>query len=153
MAKQTHSNGKTTVVAVRDAAPSLPLAPTLDPEIANAFMAGSDVVIPAGAEQVVFTPSYTVPIGAVVQGTYGGARVESATDQRTGEVKEFESFLFKNFNNTGLDVWLRGGWNFAQLLKLANTKLDERITMRRLADKQHPKDPVLRISQFEYFRG
>lgn len=155
MAKQTHSNG-TALEKSRPApqtATALALRQDLEPAIADAFRDGADVQIPAGAEQIVFTPSYTVPIGATVQGVYGGSRVESTQDAETGEVSNFESFLFKNLNGRGMDVWLRGGWNFAQLIKLANTRVGERITMIRNPDKQHPRDPRLRISQFEFYRG
>lgn len=145
-----------TAVAKREDIPpptALALSPNMGAELVEAFRDGADVQIPANAERVEFVPSYTVPVGATVQGQYGGTREEETVNAETGEVSKFDSFLFKNLNGSGQDVWLRGGWNFGQLIKLAKTREGERITMKRNPDKQHPRDPRLRIAEFDYYRG
>lgn len=136
-------------------APRPSLVPAEVPaDVLALFQAGDKVTVPEAADEIIFVPSYTVPPGRIVQGRYGGSRVEETADPETGEVGSYESFLFRDLNSSGQDVWLRGGWGFGQLIKLAKLGDGQLVTVERLAqDKPHPKDRRMRIAQFKLWKG
>lgn len=111
------------------------------------FVPVSEIEVPAGAEEITYEPSTTIPEGGAIQGIFRAKRTEEVVEN--GEVSTFPAFLIETEKHGA--VWIRGGWSLNQTL--TNVKPGERITIGRGADKPHPTDRKLRIATYRFFRG
>lgn len=113
------------------------------------FTRADQLAVPAGAEEIRYEPSTTIPLGGAIQGTFRGRRNESVANEETGEIENFPAFLIETAGHG--PVWVRGGWSVNQLFGMVTP--GTRVTILRDADKKHPTRPSMRIAVYRMFVG